>query len=323
MSKRLWFLLFAVLLIPTMASAQEGEAPTPGTEILWDTWGVPHIFAQDSESLFYAFGWAQMHNHADLILQLYGRVRGEAAQYWGADQLESDVTMHTVGVPEIGQAQYEAQNEEFKGYLDAFAAGMNAYAEANPDAIADEVESVLPVRNSDPLTLAYSNVTVAFVAGGAIGQSQAWSAGQAGSNAWAIAPERSASGNALLVENPHLPWSDIFTWFEAHLVAPDVNLYGATLVGLPGIEIGFNEYLGWTHTVNTYDGYDLYELSLTESAGYLLDGEEQAFDVQERTIMVLQDDGSLEEHTFPVVQSVHGPVIAQKRVWTGVGCAYR
>lgn len=309
MYKKFCFLLLIILTIPITVFAQEADVPSAGTEILWDTWGVPHIFAEDNESLFYAFGWAQMHNHADLILQLYGRARGEAAQYWGADLVESDVIMHTVGVPQIGQAHYEAQNEEFKGYIDAFVAGMNAYAEANPDAIADAMKPVLPVRNSDPLTLAYSNVTVTFVAGGAIGQSQAWT--EMGSNAWAIAPERSASGNALLIQNPHLPWSDIFTWFEAHLVAPDVNLYGATLVGMPGIEIGFNEHLGWTHTVNTYDGYDLYELTLTESGGYLLDGEEQAFEVTEGTIMVLQEDGSLEEVTFPKVASVHGPVIAQ------------
>src|SRR5918996_2200888 len=40
-------------------------------EVLWDDYGVPHIFAQDAAALFYAFGWAQMRSHADLILRLY------------------------------------------------------------------------------------------------------------------------------------------------------------------------------------------------------------------------------------------------------------
>lgn len=302
--------VIVVLLFPTVVFSQD-DLPTAGTEILWDTWGVPHIFAEDNQSLFYAFGWAQIHNHADLILQLYGRARGEAAQYWGSDFVENDILTHTVGIPEVAQATYDAQNEPFKSYVDAFVAGMNAYAEANPDAIADEMKAVLPVRNTDPLGLSYSNVTITFVSGGAIGASQVWSSGQAGSNAWAIAPERSESGHALLVQNPHLPWADVFTWFEAHLVAPDVNLYGATLVGMPGIEIGFNDYLGWTHTVNTHDGFDLYELTLTENGGYLLDDAEQAFDVQEKTISILQADGSLAEQSFPTFRSVHGPVIAQ------------
>ena len=54
-----------------------------------------------------------------------------------------------------------------------------------------------------------------------------------GSNAWAIGPSRSASGNAILVANPHLPWGDLFTWFEVQLTSPDIDAYGATLVGAP------------------------------------------------------------------------------------------
>ena len=58
------------------------EEPTGPTEILWDSWGVPHIFAADMPNLFYAFGWAQMANHGDLLLELYGQARGRAAEYW-------------------------------------------------------------------------------------------------------------------------------------------------------------------------------------------------------------------------------------------------
>jgi len=42
------------------------------TEILWDSWGVPHIFAPDAESLFFAHGWAQAKSHGDLLLRLLG-----------------------------------------------------------------------------------------------------------------------------------------------------------------------------------------------------------------------------------------------------------
>lgn len=310
------FLVLVTLIVPVSAQEEESSA-----SILWDTWGVPHIYADSTPAAFYAFGWAQMHNHADLILNLYGRSRGEAAQYWGENFVESDILIHTVGVPDLAAAHYEAQNAEFKSYLDSFVEGMNAYAEANPDAIAEAMKLALPVRVTDPLALALNDVLVTFVSGGAIGMAGAWSAGQMGSNAWAIAPERSASGNALLVENPHLPWADLFTWFEAHINAPGVNLYGATLVGLPGIEIGFNEYLGWTHTVNTYDGFDLYELTLTENGGYMLDGEEQPLEVQEKTISVLQADGTTQDLSFPIAASVHGPIISQND--EGQALAYR
>jgi acyl-homoserine-lactone acylase len=38
----------------------------------------------------------------------------------------------------------------------------------------------------------------------------------AGSNAWAIAPSKSESGNALLLTQPHPPWFDDYLFFEAH-----------------------------------------------------------------------------------------------------------
>ena len=69
------------------------------TEILWDTWGVPHIYGEDAEGLHYAFGWAQMENHGDLILRLYGQARGRAAEYWGAEHVDNDRFMRTMGVP--------------------------------------------------------------------------------------------------------------------------------------------------------------------------------------------------------------------------------
>jgi acyl-homoserine-lactone acylase len=81
----------------------------------------------------------------------------------------------------------------------------------------------------------------------------------------------------MLLANPHLPWSDLFLFYEAQTSAPGVNAYGATLVGFPSLAIAFNDHLGWTHTVNTHDGEDLYELTLAD-AGYRWDGQVKAFE---------------------------------------------
>ena len=98
------------------------------TEILWDTYGIPHIFAKNASELYYAFGWAQMHSHGDLVLQLYGSAGGRAAEYWGKAYLESDRFVQTLGVPERAGEWFGQQSEEFKIYLNAFAQGMNDYA---------------------------------------------------------------------------------------------------------------------------------------------------------------------------------------------------
>jgi acyl-homoserine lactone acylase PvdQ len=65
---------------PNAGAALRAQA-AGDTEILWDRYGVPHIYAGDREAMFYAHGWAQMRNHADLLLRLYGESRGRAAEY--------------------------------------------------------------------------------------------------------------------------------------------------------------------------------------------------------------------------------------------------
>ena len=96
---------------------QKAEGALRQTEILWDSWGVPHIYAEDPPSLFHAFGWAQMASHGDLLLRMYGEARGRASEYWGESHLNADRWLHTMDVPKRAQAWYEAQSPEFRGYL--------------------------------------------------------------------------------------------------------------------------------------------------------------------------------------------------------------
>jgi acyl-homoserine-lactone acylase len=114
----------------------------------------------------------------------------------------------------------------------------------------------------------------------------------------------------MLLANPHLPWSDLYLWYEAQMRAPGIDAYGATLVGIPMLTIAFNDNLGWTFTVNTYDGADAYELTLV-NGGYRWDGEVRPFDVERQTIQVKQADGTLRGEELVVRRSIHGPVIAE------------
>jgi len=64
--------LIVVLLTVIFTVAWGIHRPVTGddrTEILWDTWGVPHIYGNNTENLFQAFGWAQAASHGNLILQ--------------------------------------------------------------------------------------------------------------------------------------------------------------------------------------------------------------------------------------------------------------
>jgi acyl-homoserine-lactone acylase len=281
------------------------------TEILWDTYGVPHIFGKDTQSAFHAFGWAQMQSHANLILRLYGQARGRAAEYWGGKYLESDRWVRTMGVPARAQSWYNAQNPNFRKYLDAFAAGINDYAQEHADLIDDEVEVVLPIKGIDLLAHTQRVLNFTFVVNPQSVAGVGDKAPSVGSNGWAIAPKHSASGNAMLLANPHLPWSDLFLWYEAHLTAPGINTYGAALVGIPALTIAFNDHLGWTHTVNTHRGWNTYELTLTEG-GYRFDSRVKAFETEVQTLKIKQDDGTLSSEKLVVKRSIHGPVVQEK-----------
>jgi acyl-homoserine-lactone acylase len=303
-------LLLPLLIVFTSCSSE----PPIQTEVLWDSWGVPHVFADSWDGAFHAFGSAQMHSHGDLLLQLYGEARGRAAEYWGEEYVESDVYIRRMGVGKRAQEWLEQQSPAIRAYLEAFTAGINDYASSNPESIDDRVEVVLPVGPSDVLAHIQRVIHLEFL--GESLRPTLERLGWNGSNAWAIGPSRPENGNALLLANPHLSWSGFHTWFEAHLVAPDLNAYGATLVGFPVLAIAFNDNLGWTHTVNTMDGADLYEVfRMGDGYGWPPVGigpdYEREFETENESFLVRQPDGSLEERELVIRSTDHGPVIAE------------
>lgn len=301
-----------IFLALVFFSCSEGKSDK-GTEILWDKWGVPHVYATDEAEMYYAFGWVQMQSHANLILRLYAESRGTGSEIFGEKYLESDRLFHLFNLTDSAQAQYERFTGDEKLFLDSFVRGLNDYAEANPEEIDEKFRKVLPVTAIDVLAHGKRVINLEFLSGRDVGQSfnelkELEKEITPGSNSYAIAPAKSESGNAMLVANPHLPWNDLYMFFEAHLNAPDFDVYGVTLVGMPVLNIAFNKNLGWTHTVNTIDASDRYVLTL-EGDGYILDGEVRSFDEKSVVIKVLQDDSSIVDKEIKLKYSQHGPII--------------
>jgi acyl-homoserine-lactone acylase len=308
-----WFLpLLLCFVLALLLSIRNPATGSERTEILWDNWGVPHIYGKDAQGLFRAFGWAQMQSHGDLMLRLYGQARGRSAEYFGEKYLDSDKYVRTMGIPTRAREWYKSQNPTMRGYLDAFAAGINAYAKEHTAQLNDEVKSVLPVDGVDVLAHIQRVIHFTFIVDPASLASLSPGGSKAGSNGWAIAPSHSTSGNAMLLANPHLVWSDLFLWYEAQLTAPEIDAYGVALVGMPMLAIAFNNNLGWTFTVNTHDGWDAYELTLADG-GYRWDGGVRPFESETQTLKVKQANGTLRDEQLVVQRSIHGPVITQKQ----------
>jgi acyl-homoserine-lactone acylase len=314
-------LVAAVAIVAIHAGPQAAAVPEKGTEILWDHYGIPHIFAPDHPSLFYAYGYAQMEGHAELLVRLYAQARGRAAEFYGDEYVSSDRFVRTTGIPQKAKQWEAQQSPEFGALIRAFAAGLNAWAAKNPDHLSATAKRVLPLTADDVYAhglrvIHYDWLTseqnIYRLARQEVVETH-------GSNGWAIGPSKSATGNAMLMSNSHLAWSDMDTYFEVQLTAPGVTSYGAVWVGFPVLRQCFTEYVAWTQTTNDPTGADVYRLTLSGD-GYMLDGKVRAFDTEQQIIKVRQPDDTVKDLPLTIRRTVHGPVFSDRR---GVTVALR
>jgi acyl-homoserine-lactone acylase len=294
--------------------ARAADVPAKGTEILWDRYGIPHIFAPDHPSLFYAYGYAQMEAHSELLIRLYAQARGRGAEFYGEQYLADDKWVRTNGLPTIAKQWATGQSAEFAPLIQAFAAGLNAWAAEHQADLSPAAKAVLPLTVED--VYAHGLRTIHFdwvVSPRRLEQRLTrYDNDVHGSNEWAIAPSRSATGKALLMSNSHLQWGDIHTYFEVQLTAPGVTSYGAVWVGFPVLRQCFTEYVGWTQTTNNPSQSDLYRLVLKDG-GYVLDGQVKPFDTHTETIKARGASGLLRDEPLTIRRSVHGPVVVERR----------
>jgi acyl-homoserine-lactone acylase len=136
---------------------------------------------------------------------------------------------------------------------------------------------------------------------------------QNGSNAWAFGAAGSVNGRGLLLANPHYPWYGTSRFWEKHLEIPGrLYVYGANLVGAPGVSIGFNRHIAWSHTVSASQRVVYYRLELlAEDPTRYRHGETlRDLEAREFVILVGEGDGPRREHRQTVWFSHHGPIVA-------------
>ena len=134
---------------------------------------------------------------------------------------------------------------------------------------------------------------------------------ETGSNGFAVAPSRTASGNAMLYINPHVPF---YFRMEVQLVSEEgLNAYGAVTWGQFFVYQGFNAHCGWMHTSSYADVADLYEEKVSQSdKGRVYEYEGQLRPVTTRQFNIYYKKGELEESgLFPLTgyYTHHGPVM--------------
>lgn len=136
-----------------------------------------------------------------------------------------------------------------------------------------------------------------------------WSVGpKSASNAWAVAPAHSATGGALLANDPHLSLQEPGYWYLARIETPTMTMAGATAPGVPYMVIGHNGSLAWSFTTTHSDTQDLFVETIdpADPTKYLTREGPRAFKTREETLQVAGG----EPLVFTVRETYHGPVMS-------------
>ncbi|NMX34019.1 acylase [Pseudomonas shahriarae] len=345
--------LLGVSLCATARQVSDVQAGTLSADIRRTGFGVPHIRANDERGLGYGIGYAYAQDNLCLLANEVVTVNGQRARYFGAEQatleernnLTSDVFFTWLNTPEAVTAFWKAQTPQMQQRLAGYAAGYNRYMQergAKDRPMQCQGAWVRPITTDDLIKL-----TRRLLVEGGVGQFAEALAGatppqpgvavqsdvrafevatlkqqrfalERGSNAVAVGSERSFNGRGMLLANPHFPWIGGMRFYQMHLTIPgQLDVMGAALPGLPVVNIGFNQHVAWTHTVDTSKHFTLYRLTLDpkDPTRYLLDGKSIPL---QKTQVTVQVKGA-EAHTQTVYSSQFGPVVQWpgKLDWNG------
>lgn len=329
MIKRIMLLVaLAATWLPQFSIAED-------VTLLRDEFGVPHVYADTDPGAVFGYMYAQAEDNfwqvEDTIIQAIGRY----AEVMGEAGVAADYLNRALEVVTLSKAEWEGLTPEMKALTVAGAAGVNAWLKDSghkPRLIkhfepwhfsaysrfatyqlfifnrAGIARKEIAAHASTMLSAYHFDAgSLAPIALNRVADAQA----RAGSNTWAIAPSRSASGNAMLFINPHQPFFGPGQWYEGHVVSKQgLNFSGAGFYGSLLPTIGHNEYLGWSHTVNEPDTVDVFALDVKDGKYRYGDGE-RALTTWTDSVKVKTDNG-LEVRTFEFSKSHQGPIVATR-----------
>ena len=333
-----------MLLGLSLAASARESVSQASADIRRTSFGVPHIRASDERGLGFGIGYAYAQDNLCLLANEVATVNGERARYFGPEQatleernnLASDVFFTWLNTPDAVAAFWSVQTPQIRQRIEGYVAGYNRYLKEQGAPAQCQAGWVRPLVTGDLVKL-----TRRLLVEGGVGQfaealvgakppqatagvepslksfelaaaNQQRFSFDRGSNAVAVGRDRSFNGRGMLLANPHFPWLGGMRFYEMHLTIPGkLDVMGAALPGLPVINIGFNQHVAWTHTVDTSKHFTLYRLTLDpkDSTRYLLDGKSLPLDKTSVTVQVKGADGSLKPQSHTVYSSQFGPVV--------------
>ncbi|WP_241564106.1 penicillin acylase family protein [Nonomuraea polychroma] len=306
-------------------------------------YGIPHVLARDHASLGFGYGYAFAQDNLCVLAERVVTLRGERSRYFGVADLDSDIYHRAVqesGLVRrlLDRAAPLGPTRQVRDLVDGYVAGYNRYLRDTgvarlPDPTCRGKDWVGPITASD---IWHGALEVNRQAGSGTFQKDIATAAPPrarpsrprpvpspdpvlssgpvpGSNGWALGREATRGGSAMLLANPHYPWTGSNRFYQVHLTIPgQLNVSGASLYGTPVVQIGHTAGLAWTHTVSHARRFTLYELDLADGdpTSYVVDGRAEPMRQQRVTVTVRGADGKARPVTRVLYSSRYGPVLA-------------
>ncbi len=308
------------LLLMSGASATAFEAT-----IERDNYGVPHIYGDTDADAAFGLAYAQAEDAWPIMEGSLPFYRGTAGLYEGQEGAQTDYLVKWLDLWGTLDKNYERDlSPAIRAYVEGFAAGFNAFAADNPSEV--KYPELLPVTGKDivaghmlrhPLFYGFNEPVLAL-----FGDERPNTVSKApynpqpkdpiGSNATAIAPNRTDDGSTYLIINSHQPLTGPVAWYEAHIESNEgLNVMGGLFPGAPTMGVGFTEEHGWGATVNKPDLVDVYVLEINPDNPnqYRLDGQWRDLEVG-KVKLKLKIWGFIPwSVTREVLYSEHGPAL--------------
>lgn len=128
-----------------------------------------------------------------------------------------------------------------------------------------------------------------------------------GSNSWVAGPHKTKSGKVIFANDPHIGFSQPATWYEAHLVTPEHELYGCYLAGTPFPLLAHNRDYAYGLTMFENDDIDFYQEKNKEGDlnQYQTPTGFASYEIRKKTIKV-KDTSDV---VMTIKSSRHGPIM--------------
>ena len=307
----------------TKTDIKRYQAQANQVEIIRDQYGIPHVYGKTDADAVFGLLYAQCEDDFKRVEMNYVEKLGRLSEIKGEKEIYNDLLIRLLIDSTEAISDYQNAEPWMKKLLDAYADGINYYLYKNPNvkpALLTKFKPWYPYLWTDGSIGAIStaDITVNELRNFYSGEQKIGAVvpkildHQTGSNGFAIAPQNTLSGNAILYINPH---TTFYFRPEVQVSSEEgLNAYGAVTWGQFFIYQGFNENCGWMHTSNNVDVADSYIEKINRKDGKLVyeyDG--KLLPVTQKKISIKYKNGNQTAiKTIEAYFTQHGPIMAER-----------